>query len=374
MSVRVDRVRVSRVHQFLPVLEPGAVGGHSLEVQRALRDHGIDSEIFAESVHPSMAGRARSHTDYGTRFAAHVDDCLLYQMAIGSSVASFVRDRPERKAVDYHNITPPELFARWEPDLVHGLAWGRHQLAELAPLASFALADSGFNERELIDVGYTHTAVVPILLDLTTFDHDVDEPCLDRLMEQKRIGGADLLFVGRIAPNKAQHELVKVLAAYRKLYDPHARLRLVGGSSSVRYGQAIVGFAAELGLADAVDLAGPVSAAELAAYYRAADVLVSMSVHEGFCVPLLEAMHHGVPIVARAVAAVPETLGDAGILLRSDAPDRVAAAVHRVVTDSVVRAALVAAGRRRLEDFSLTRTRQQLLDVVGRFLAEEPVA
>ena len=245
-----------------------------------------------------------------------------------------MRDRPERKAVDYHNITPPELFARWEPDLVHGLAWGRHQLAELGAVSSFALADSAFNEAELTELGYLHTAVVPILLDLATFEHELDDACLDRLLERKhRDGGVDLLFVGRLAPNKAQHELVKVLAAYRRLYDGNARLRLVGGSSSDRYEQAIRSFAVELDLADAVDLAGAVTAGELAAYYRTADVLVSASVHEGFCVPLLEAMHHRVPIVARAEAAVPETLGDAGVLLRSGAPDRMAAAVHRVVTD-----------------------------------------
>jgi len=366
---------MTAVHQFVPVLEPGAVGGHTLEVQRALREHGIESEVFAETVHPSMEGRAHGYTEYGTRVAARPTDTLLYQMAIGSPVAAFVRDRPERKAVDYHNITPPELFARWEPDLVHGLAWGRRQLAELGAVCSFALADSAFNESELTGLGYEHTAVVPILLDLDAFEHELDDACRDRLLERKhRDGGVDLLFVGRVAPNKAQHELVKVLAAYRTLYDGNARLHLVGGSSSDRYVDAIRSFAAELGLADAVDLAGSVSAGELTAYYRAADVLVSASVHEGFCVPLLEAMHHRVPIVARALAAVPETLGDAGVLLRSSSPDRMAAAVHRVVTDAPVRDALVAAGRRRLESFSLPRTRQRLLDAIDRFVTAEPVS
>ncbi|MFN8035223.1 MAG: glycosyltransferase family 4 protein [Acidimicrobiia bacterium] len=364
---------MTALHQFVPVLEPGAVGGHTLEVRRALRDHGIESEVFAETVHPSMQGRAHPYRDYGARVAAGRGDVLLYQMAIGSPVASFVRARPERIAVDYHNITPPALFAKWEPDLVHGLAWGRHQLAELAGISAFALADSAYNEQELVELGYHDTAVVPILLDLSTFEHDVDAPCLDRLLAAKRAGGADLLFVGRVAPNKAQHELVKVLAAYRRLYDPHARLHLVGAPASDRYVGAIRSFAAELGLGDAVDLTGPVGAGELAAHYRAADVLVSMSVHEGFCVPLLEAMHHRVPIVARAAAAVPETLAGAGILLRASAPDRFAAAIHRVVTDAHLRAELVAAGVRRLADFSLERTRARLLDAVGPFVDRAPV-
>lgn len=363
---------MSAVHQFVPTLEPGAVGGHTLEVQRALRESGRDSEVFAEHVHPSMKERAHAYTDYGRRVAARADDCLLYQMAIGSPVAAFVAERPERKALDYHNLTPVDFFARWEPDLVHGVAWGRHQLAELAPLCAFAIADSAFNESELHELGYANTAVVPILLDLATFDSHVDETRLARLLDDKeRSGGADLLFVGRLAPNKAQHDLVKVLAAYRRLYDPHARLHLVGGASSERYRGAIREFVAALGLTDAVELTGSVTAGELAAYYRVADALVSTSEHEGFCVPLLEAMHHRVPIVAYSAAAVPETLDGAGILLRSKAPDRMAAAVHRIVTDSTVRDALVAAGTRRLDDFSLPRTRRRLLDALHRFLDDE---
>ncbi|MCZ7527383.1 MAG: glycosyltransferase [Acidimicrobiia bacterium] len=355
------------VHQFVPTLEPGAVGGHTLEIRRTLHELGAESEIFAEHVHPSMAGLAHDYLRYGRKVAARADDVLLYQMAIGSPVADFVRRRPQRKAVDHHNITPPEFFARWEPDLVHGLAWGRHQLAELAGCASFALADSAFNEAELRALGYRDTAVVPILFDPAVFEREVDEGLLGRLGEAKAAGGADLLFVGRLAPNKAQHDLVKALAAYRRVYDPRARLHLVGGASSEVYVETLRAYAHALGLDDAVDLAGSVPDAQLAAYYRSADVFVSASEHEGFCVPLLEAMHHRVPIVAYAAAAVPETLARAGILLASKAPARVAAAVARVVADRALRASLAEAGAARLEDFSLARSRARLVEALRRF-------
>jgi glycosyltransferase involved in cell wall biosynthesis len=349
------------------MLEPGAVGQHTLEVQRTLRAAGVSSEIFTELLHPSMEGRARTYTEYGTpAWPARPDDTLLYQFAIGSVVASFLRSRTERTGLHHHNLTPPEMLAGWEPQVVPGLRWGRRQLVELASSVDFALAVSAFNRADLRDSGYRDVEVVPILLDLDAFDREVVAARLARLEADKAVGGADLLFVGRIAPNKCQHDLVKALVAYRRSVDPRARLRLVGGSSSERYLDAIRAFARGAGVADAVDLAGSVSAGELAAYYRTADVFVSASEHEGFCVPLLEAMHHRVPIVAFAAAAIPETLAGAGVLVTSKAPAELAAAIGVIVHDDEHRRRLVAAGTRRLADFSLERTRRRLLDALAR--------
>ena len=158
-----------------------------------------------------------------------------------------------------------------------------------------------------------------------------------QLAAAKAGGGADLLFVGRIVPSKGQHELVKALWAYRRLYDPAARLHLVGGTSSFAYLKALRGFIAELGLADAVRITGDVSDAALAAYFAAADAYLSLSAHEGFGVPLVEAMAAGVPVVARDVGAVAETVGDAALLLRGTDPSYVAAALHRACTDGPLR-------------------------------------
>src|SRR5207248_9656296 len=170
---------------------------------------------------------------------------------------------------------------------------------------------------------------------------------------------------GRLAPNKAQHDLIKALAAYRRLYDPRARLHLVGTSSSESYRTALVAYADALDLVDAVEFTGSVSDGELAAHYRAADVFVCVSEHEGFCVPLLEAMHHRVPIVAYSAAAVPETVGDAGVLLDAKDAYTVATAVHRVVTDNELRAQLIEAGIERLREFDIAKSRRQLLDAIG---------
>jgi glycosyltransferase involved in cell wall biosynthesis len=352
---------VTAVHQFVPTLAPrDAVGTHYLAVQAALREAGLRSEIYAFEAKDEFKRKARPFRSFrGGRRGEPT--FLLYHSSIGSPVGDYVAARPEPVLVDYHNITPARFFQRYEPHVAGMMTLGRSQLLKLGARALLGLADSAYNARELDDLGYERTAVVPILLDIASLDVEPDPTVLARLQRDKDAGGIDLLFVGRIAPNKAQHDLVKVLHAYHRAFDGRARLRLVGGSSSEGYSCALREFVDALGLADRVDLAGPVPAAALAAYWATADVFVIASEHEGFCVPLLEAMHHRVPIVAYGTAAVPETLGDAGIALDTKLAAVFAEAVHRAATDTAVRDALVTAGERRLDDFAVHRSREALL-------------
>jgi glycosyltransferase involved in cell wall biosynthesis len=356
-----------RLHQFVPTLDPGAVGRHLLNAQRILREAGWESDVFAEHTKPPYEGAALPFGDYGSRAPAHPEDIVIYHAAIGSSVADFLLSRRLRRlVVDYHNVTPPVWFEGWEPDLCHGLAWGRAQLTKLGRACRVGLADSTFNADELHGFGFRHTEVLPVLVDTSALAGMVDAGALERLRSGKASGG-QWLFVGRLAPNKCQHDLVKAFAIYRRAYDDGAHLWLVGASSSASYADAVLRFAADAGVGDAVSLTGEVSPGELAAHYATADVFVCLSEHEGFCVPLLEAWHHGLPVVAFAAAAVPETLDGAGLLLSDKAPATVAAAVRRVVTDPELTRALVSAGSRRLDDFSLARTGGRLLQLADSF-------
>ena len=356
------------IHQFVPSLAPrDAIGGHARHVQRALRDAGFESNMFVGEARDVGPGEVE---DYRTFAGGRGPTWLLYQLSTGSLMAEFLQARPEPRIVDYHNVTPPGFFAAWEPVVTRELAAGRNEMAALAAGTALGLADSAFNRAELDDAGYRRTAVLPILLDCAQFDTEVDAARLDQLLAAKAGGGADLLFVGRISPNKCQHDLVKALAAYRRLYDPQARLHLVGGSSSHAYWTALRQYAEHLELADGVRLHGSVSPGELAAHYRAADVFVCLSEHEGFCVPLLEAWHHRIPVVAFAAAAVPETVAGGGLVLPAKDPVTVAAALQRVCTDSVLRDGLVAAGLARLGEFDLDRTRKILVAAVEELVAE----
>ncbi|MEO6121625.1 MAG: glycosyltransferase family 4 protein [Acidimicrobiales bacterium] len=340
------------LHQFVPTFEPGAVGNHVLQVQALARDSlRLESLIFAEHVDPAFVGRARRHGDYGRQVVARPGDVLMYHVAIGSGVADFVRDRPEPLVLDHHNITPPEMYERWEPAAAYGCAWGRDQFPALAARAVLGLADSEWNEAELRSAGCRATATAPILLDFGTAPPTATT-------------GRDWLFVGRLSPNKCQHDVIKAFAAYRRAYDPTARLRLVGGSSSASYSAALAGFVGALGLAEAVELTGAVSAETLAGHYRASGVFVCLSEHEGFGIPLLEAMAHGVPVVAYSSTAVPATVGDAGVVLPAKEPARVAAAARRVLTDQVLRSRLGAAAVRRVEKFGLARSQARWVELL----------
>ena len=360
------------LHQFVPTLDGGAVGAHVIEVQRTLRAAGWESEIFSEMTKAPYEGQAHPFTDYAGTVAAHPDDVLLYHAAIGSVVADWLMsERRPRLVIDYHNITPPSWFEGWEPDQTYGLGWGRAQLRRLARRCRLAWADSAFNAGELAAVGMPRSEILPILMPADALGAP-GEP--DVVARAGSTPGARWVFVGRLAPHKRQHLIIAALAAYRRLYDPHARLTLVGGPSSVTYESALRRFVADLagddrGLAEAVTITGPVSDAERNAHYAAADVFVCLSAHEGFCVPLLEAWHHRVPVVAYGAAAVPETLGDAGVLLADCSCLPVAAAVARVCNDPLLAAGLRDAGTRRLDRYSPERTRSRLLDLAGGLLS-----
>jgi L-malate glycosyltransferase len=360
---------MTAIHQFVPTLAPrDAVGRHYLAIQETLRGAGYRSDIYsyeAKDEYKRLAHPFTSFTGSPANGGRGEDTWLLYHSSVGSPVADFVAARDEPLIVDYHNITPAPFFSRWEPALAGALMKGRRQLATLEVRAELGLADSAFNAQELTDLGYEHTSVVPILLDIADLDSEPPDPkTLARLSDPKARGGCDWLFVGRLAPNKAQHDIVKAFAAYRRLYDDQARLHLVGASSSHQYELALTAFVDALGLGDAVEITGGVSAGALTAYFETADVYVVASEHEGFCVPLLEAMHHRVPIVAYSAAAVPETLGDAGLLLDAKDAYTIATAVNRVVTDRALQSQLVDAGIVRLREFDIAKSRRKLLDAL----------
>ncbi|MGH3368403.1 MAG: glycosyltransferase, partial [Nocardioidaceae bacterium] len=295
---------------------------------------------------------------------------LLYQCSVGSDLADLVLHRPEPLVVNYHNVTPARFFRRFDPARAHASEQGRRQLSRLASRASFGLADSSYNEAELAELGYAPTGVAPLLVDLSVFDQPADRGVVGPLRGAKRGGGADLLFVGRVTPNKAHHDLVASFAAYRRLFDPAARLHLVGQHTSTEYVDAVRQVASQLGVTDAVHLPGSVSEPALAAYYRCADVYVCLSDHEGFCAPVVEAMHRGVPVIAFAAAAVPETVGDAALLLGAKDPVLVATAISRVVTDDGLRQRLVAAGRARAGELDVSRTRNRFADAIREMTAQ----
>ncbi len=356
-------MNVTRIDQVIPTLASrDAIGGHVMQLQDALRSRGFASDIYYGNASADRVESGLPVSRISDR--SSTSRVLLYQLSIGSGVADRFRDQSGRKFVNYHNITPADLIEDWMPDVGEEVRWGRAQLRDLARVSEFAVADSKFNEGELVDAGYGSTATVPLLVDLASFGGSADRALDKRLADARAAGGSDLLFVGKVSPHKGQHDLIKALCVYRRLYDRRARLHLVGGAISDEYRVAVERFADELGLTDAVDLAGSVTHEELIAYYANADAFVCLSNHEGFCVPLLEAMYHRLPIVGYDNTAVPETVEGAGLVLPDKAPARVAAAIARIVSDAGLRDELAAAAAQRVDELALHRVRDRFVSAL----------
>jgi glycosyltransferase involved in cell wall biosynthesis len=333
-----------RIDQVIPtIVERDAVSTHTLEARRVLHELGVESDIYALNIGVGLRGTVRPVSELEPDRSSN--RWLLYQASIGSPVGEVFAAHPAPKLLNYHNITPVELIGWWEPHLSGELRLGREQLARLAPLTKLALAVSRYNESELRACGFATTAVAPLLVDLSVLATP-DPVVRERLGAARAAGGSAWLFVGQLAPHKWAAD------------DPRARLHLVGRETSARYAQVLRRLIGELGLEGAVLMEGSVTDAQLAAFYDGADVLVCCSEHEGFCAPLIEAMYHRLPIVAYGAAAVPETVGDAGVVLPGKAPSLVAAAVSRVLSDSTLRGRLVEAAGRRAGSFDLARARE----------------
>lgn len=362
-----------RIDQLLPVLGArDAIGAHVLETRRILRAAGFESDIYADVVDERLASEVRPWLEGPGR--VDPDRMVLYQASTHAPFAAWLAHRArlgERLAVYYHNVTPPEYFEYWLPEAAGEMRSARQEIATLAPAAALGLAASAFNEAELTGMGYAPTLTTPLLVDLDAYHQAPDRPTLDVLRRRRERGGASWLFVGRLAPNKCQHDVIAAYAAYRAAVDPRARLTLVGGVTAPSYAAALERMVVDLDVEDGVDFLSGVSHRELLAHYRTADVLVCLSEHEGFCVPLLEAMELGVPIVAFAAAAVPDTVGDAAVLLADKDPVAVATAVEELLADAGRREALVSAGRRQARRFDLATTSGALLEALGRLASAE---
>ncbi|HET9070995.1 MAG TPA: glycosyltransferase [Acidimicrobiales bacterium] len=345
-----------RIAQYLPDLVPhDAISDHTRRLHAALVAAGHEASIHAAHVDRRLRREAQ-RWDPG---APPPDGVALYHASTGSPIAGWIRRHAAggtRLALDYHNITPARYFDRWDPRAAARSREARRELAALAPWAELAVADSAYNEAELYAAGYARTGTCPLLVDVDAFRQPPDAGTLERLRSERARGGASWLFVGRLAPNKCQQDLIAALAVYRRLHDPAARLTLVGNPSSLLYQRSLEALAADLGVEGAVSMLTGVPHAELLAHFATADALVCLSEHEGFCAPLLEAMVVGTPIVALAATAVPETVADAGVLLERKDPLVVAEAVAALLDDPDRRAALLAAGRRRAEQLTPAST------------------
>ena len=347
------------IHLFVPMLHRrDAVGEHTRTVRDLLVAEGVPSTIYTELPDPDTVDETRPYTEFEQH--AVPGDVLVYQVATRSDMTGWLATRPEPLVLNYHSITPSAFFARWNNGIARGQEVAVRELADLAPRCVLGIGVSAFDVAELEAAGCRDTLVVPVA-NVQLPPPAPDPDALAALESRAAAGGPWWLSVGRLAPNKAHQDTIAALFVARATGSPDAHLTIVGGPTEPHYAAALHRYAADLGLSGAVEFTTRLSPGELAARYAAADVLVMCSEHEGFGVPLVEAMAQGLPVVAYDSGAVAEVAGDAAVLLDRKSPRLVAGAVADLLGDPARRDALVAAGRARMSALGLDRAGADLV-------------
>ncbi len=350
-----------RVIQILPSITAGdAVSNDVFRMDKALKQAGFDTHIYADMIGKNVDRNLVSHIDL---CQSGKGDILLYHMSIGSRINSMLADMPGRKVFVYHNITPAGFFKGYNPYLEQKCRRGLLEIEALKDVPDYVLAVSEYNKNHLRELGYTCPIdVLPILLPMEDYGRTADADTLQKYGD----GCVNILFTGRIVPNKKFEDVIEAFYAYHENFNQNSRLLLVGNDAGTEsYRRELENYVKYLGLSEQeVCFTGHVSFEQLLACYRTASVFVCMSEHEGFCIPLLEAMYFDVPVVAYDAGAVAETLGGAGILLNKKEPKLTAAVFDVLCKEEELRKQIMKEQRKRLTDFDETLSTERFLTYI----------
>ncbi len=349
------------VNQWVPAAHRGdAIGDSARRVREILRSLGHTSDIYALTIDDDMRDEARP---FATPESS-AGDVTIFHYALPSTMTAAFAALPRGRVLQYHNITPPHFFADYEPGVFRITAIGRQDLASLAGDTDLALGDSDFNRQELAGLGFRRTGVFPIALNLGRIVTAEPHPVLDRMLND---GLTNFLFVGRIVPNKRVEDIIRLAEFYKRYIDTHYRFIFVGRTDGIpRYHATVRALIREFDmLPERFLFPGAVTDWELAAYYRSASVYLSLSDHEGFCVPVLEAMAAEVPVFAYDSTAVGETLGGAGVCWSPKDLEFAAELLGQVAFDPALREKVIAAQFERLEHFSEVRLVERLKEAIS---------
>lgn len=355
-----------RVYQLLPTLSFGdAVGNDTRALRGVIAEMGYETGIFAENIDPRLPRNTALPVKKMPRLSPK--DVLIYHKSTGTDLSFRLEGFSCRKIMIYHNITPPSFFEPYSPDAAALTRYGLEGVRHLKNAVDYCLAVSAFNRQNLREMGYTCPIDIrPILIPFADYAGSPDQRIIRRYTGD---GWTNLIFVGRIAPNKCHENVIRTFWHYKKL-NPRSRLFLVGSYTGMEtYYERLQTYVKALGLSDVI-FTGHIRFDEILAYYHAADVFVCMSEHEGFCVPLCEAMYFNLPIVAYDTSAIGDTLGGSGILLQNNDPLEAAMVVDRIVRDAPLRIQILEGQRKRLEDFRYEKIKTLFAGYLQAFIDE----
>jgi len=357
-----------QLHQFVHTLNYGdAISGEALTIKRLLEAKGIVSNIYTVNTHERLTSYARNYKDLAedlrqaAKAGEHVAIVLHYSIASPLNDL-FVELEGVAKVFLYHNITPPEWFANYNKRVVADLIKGRAEMPRVLAAADIILADSSFNAEELNEQGFNDVRTLPLALDTEKWNIAANPGIAGILKHNSR---KNVLHVGRIAPNKCIQDIIKAFYFYHHKIEQNSHLWLVGIDNDTEiYSFELKRMISEFRLKDAVTFARGVSDGELKSFYENSDVYLCMSEHEGFCLPLIEAMSFGIPVIAFESGAVPETVGNAAILVKEKVPHLLAELIDSLVTDVELRQNLIKSGHANVSRFRPENFEKSINDVL----------
>lgn len=356
-----------RIIQVLPMLAFGdGVGNDTVALYHALAKRGIQTKIYAQCWTPQY-DKVKFVEPLKKIPKLTANDVMIVHIAIGFEFAKNLDKFPCKKVMIYHNVTPPEFYEPYDKYTSRCTQEGLDMAQYLSDKVDYCLADSELNKQDLIKMGFQcNIDVLPILIPFDDYKKAPDPQIIEKYSD----GKTNLIFTGRIAPNKRQEDVIQAFYYY-KMIDPEARLFLVGNYfEEDYYYRRVKEYVRALDLKD-VYFTGHISFSAILAYYRIADVFLCMSEHEGFCVPLVEAMWFDVPILAYQSTAIPYTLGGSGLMFDEKNYPMIAELIHQVVTKPELREKLIEGQRKRLEDFQHPVIERQLFDYLESFMGEK---
>jgi len=353
-----------KVAQLLHTLTPGdAISGEANLLKNIFDNLKIANVIYASAVNENYltAGVARVLP------IADNPDFLFFHYSIGGLFDHYKEAKSRVKVLIFHNLTPPSFFERYNLTLVSSLNEGLKTLKEAVEISDVIICDSKFNLTELQEkVGASLSNKKIFVLGLAAPDTllNAKNDFLTRIPRKFFSSKVRFLTVGRVAPNKNIEKVIEIFACYKHYVEGSSALAIVGTDTDCEI------YRAELELAvnffkveDSVFFFGAVSDKVLKNLYKTASVYLCASLHEGFCVPLLEAFSFDLPVVAFRNGAIPETLGGAGICTQNDDTESVFKALYLLTNDVETRNMVISKQRSRLKEFSREKFQENFLEI-----------
>lgn len=346
-----------KISQFVAGMSVGdAITNYVFSLDRMMQDwDSVETDIYYidEHVPQALKNKGKPFEEY--RSISSEENIVVYHFANGSELAPFIRSLKDKKVMIYHNVTPGYYFEQISPERVVIQNEGRAQLKSLVGHFDLALGVSQFNCDELNALGFRSTGVIPLTLDEDLLNV---KPSL-KVINENQDHIDNIICVGRIAPNKKIEDVLRVMYYLQRTCDLNNRLFLVGSFGGMeRYQMYLKNLIQELGLKRVV-WSGHVSQSDLVAFYKIAKVFITMSEHEGFCVPIIEAMRFGVPVIARATSAIPETMGKEGVLFQGKNYLKIAELTYEVIKNQSLRQDVIRGQKNRIEHFNYDKIAQK---------------